>query len=57
MLPEKASLLYVEDDHVTPIPPNATPPVKVPFRFPRYQDIVNDWRKNISDHCPVKVWF
>lgn len=56
-LPKEANLLYLEDDGVTPTNPNAPDGEKVGFRFPRYDLIIQDYRNNISDHCPVKVWF
>ena len=30
---------------------------RVAFRFPRYERIIDDWRNNVSDHCPIKIWF
>lgn len=57
VLPENPTLQYFEDDGVTPVPPDATPPTRVPFRYARYEEILDNWRNNISDHCPVKVWF
>jgi hypothetical protein len=30
---------------------------KVDFRFARYGEVLADLSANISDHCPVKVWF
>ena len=56
-LPVEATLVHFEDDGVTQVPANATPDSKVDFRFARYPEVVADWRANISDHCPVKVWF
>ena len=57
ILPKMTNLNYFEDDAVTPIPANVTPSEKVSFRFTRYQEILNDNKANISDHCPVKIWF
>ncbi|MFQ5810388.1 MAG: endonuclease/exonuclease/phosphatase family protein, partial [Armatimonadota bacterium] len=57
ILPQRARLVHFEPDIATPANPNATPDSRVPFRFPRYEEIIEDWRRNISDHCPVKVWF
>jgi hypothetical protein len=28
----------------------------VDFDFPRYPEVIESWRNNLSDHCPVKVW-
>jgi endonuclease/exonuclease/phosphatase family metal-dependent hydrolase len=56
-LPVNANLVYFDDDGVTPVPANFTAPTTVPFRFPRYTEILDDWRNNVSDHCPVKIWF
>jgi endonuclease/exonuclease/phosphatase family metal-dependent hydrolase len=57
VLPREAWLVHFESDAVTPAPANASPNEKVDFRFPRYPDVFPHWRSNISDHCPVKVWF
>ena len=57
ILPERANLVHFEDDGVTPVPPSFTPSSRVPFRFDRYPEVKADWRRNISDHCPVKIWF
>lgn len=56
-LPREVTLVHFEPDIATPAVPGATPDSRLPFRFPRYEEIINDWRRNISDHCPVKVWF
>ncbi len=56
-LPRQATFVHFEKDAATPAPAGATPSEKVPFRFPRYAAITDNWRSNISDHCPVKVWF
>ncbi len=57
VLPSKATLVHYETDDVTPPSPSATPNEKVDFRFPRYETVLGNWKNNISDHCPVKVWF
>jgi endonuclease/exonuclease/phosphatase family metal-dependent hydrolase len=57
VLPKEANLVHFEADPVTPAPPSFTPPSKVPFRFERFSEVCEDWKRNISDHCPVKVWF
>ena len=57
VLPREATLVYVEDDDVTPVPPGAPADEKVSFGFPRYPEVMTDWKANTSDHCPVKVWF
>lgn len=57
VLPREATLVHFEADPVTTAPANASPDEKVDFRFPRYNEIKQNWRANISDHCPVKVWF
>jgi hypothetical protein len=56
-LPREVTLVHFEPDIATPAVPGATPNSRLPFRFPRYEEIINDWRRNISDHCPVKLWF
>lgn len=50
--------VFFEEDLVT-THPNGSPPasVKIAFDFPRFVDILDDWKNNISDHCPVKIWF
>jgi len=51
-------LVHFEADDVTPKPFKTAPAnKKVPFDFDRYATIVENWKNNISDHCPVKVWF
>jgi hypothetical protein len=30
---------------------------KVPFGFERYAPILENVGNNVSDHCPIKVWF
>jgi endonuclease/exonuclease/phosphatase family metal-dependent hydrolase len=37
--------------------PPAIPDGRVSFRFPRYSAVLEQGANNISDHCPVKVWF
>lgn len=56
ILPEK--LIHFEADPVTPTPAGSPPPEKkIPFDFDRYEAVVDNWKNNISDHCPLKVWF
>jgi hypothetical protein len=57
VLPKEAWLVHFEDDGVTPVPPGITLREKVEFRFPRYPEVMANWKSNVSDHCPVKVWF
>lgn len=57
VLPKKANLIHLELDNATTPQPNAPPDEKVDFRFPRYPEVLQGWRNNASDHCPVKVWF
>ena len=57
VLPKESNLIHFEADSVTPTPANATPSSKIPFRFSRYPELYTNWKNNISDHCPVKVWF
>ena len=57
VLPRQSNLVHFETDPVTPLPAGATPSEKIDFRFPRYPEVIQDWHNNISDHCPVKVWF
>lgn len=54
--PKQANLIHVEDDGVTPVPAGAPAPSKVDFDFPRFPELMESWRNNVSDHCPVKVW-
>jgi hypothetical protein len=57
VLPKESNLTFFEPDPVTvPVGP-PTPSQKIDFRFPRYPEVIADWRANISDHCPVKIWF
>ncbi len=57
ILPSRVRLRHFEDDGVTPVPANVPPEVRLDFRFARYPAVMADWHDNISDHCPVKVWF
>jgi endonuclease/exonuclease/phosphatase family metal-dependent hydrolase len=57
VLPEQVTLSHFDDDGVTPRPRVVTPDTTVPFRFDRYPAILEDVGNNVSDHCPVKVWF
>lgn len=56
ILPNKVTLAYFETDPVTPSPHNIPANEKIQFRHSRYPEVMQDWRVNISDHCPVKVW-
>ncbi len=47
ILPAEVKLFRSDDDSA---------PANVPFRFPRFDAVLEDWRNNISDHCPVRVW-
>ena len=57
ILPKQSNLIHFEPDAVTPAPANFTPSSKIDFRFERYPKVMTDWKKNVSDHCPVKIWF
>ncbi len=57
ILPKKVTLVHFEDDGVTPKPSSATANKKIPFPNVRYTPIFDDVSANISDHCPVKIWF
>jgi endonuclease/exonuclease/phosphatase family metal-dependent hydrolase len=53
-----ANLVHFEADDVTPKPVGAPPKsTKIKFDFPRFKEVLQDVKNNISDHCPVKVWF
>jgi endonuclease/exonuclease/phosphatase family metal-dependent hydrolase len=56
-LPKEVTVTHFDDDGVTPQPPIVTADEKVPFGFERYAPIFENVGNNISDHCPVKVWF
>lgn len=56
-LPKEATLVHFEHDRVTPTPSGVRENEKVNFGHPRYPEVMADWKANISDHCPVKVWF
>ena len=56
VLPRQANVIHVDDDGVTPMPAGAPAPSKVDLDFPRYPEVIESWRNNLSDHCPVKVW-
>ncbi len=57
ILPKTVKLVHFEEDSVTPKPANALDDERIDFRFDRYAEVTADWKKNISDHCPVKIWF
>jgi hypothetical protein len=57
ILPKQANFVHFEQDEVTPTPAIFTPTEKVDFRFERYDKVMEDWVNNVSNHCPVKVWF
>ena len=57
VLPRESNLVHFEPDEATPANPNTTPSSRVPFRFRRDASVMANWRNNLSDHCPVKVWF
>lgn len=57
ILPKKSNLIHFEGDAVTTAPSTFMPNSKVDFRFSRYQEVNLNWKNNISDHCPVKIWF
>jgi endonuclease/exonuclease/phosphatase family metal-dependent hydrolase len=56
-LPREATLVYFEPDSATITPSGVRENEKVDFRHPRYPEVIDNWKDNISDHCPVKVWF
>lgn len=57
LLPEESRLSWVEDDGLTPIASGTPPEEKIDFRFPRYPEVLANWKNNVSAHCPVRVWF
>jgi endonuclease/exonuclease/phosphatase family metal-dependent hydrolase len=57
MLPEEVTWVEFEEDPVTPRPERLLVDRRVGFRFGRFEEVEADWRANVSDHCPVKVWF
>jgi endonuclease/exonuclease/phosphatase family metal-dependent hydrolase len=57
VLPKTAKLVHFEKDPVTPRPAHAPADERIDFRFDRYGEVMANWKKNISDHCPVKIWF
>lgn len=56
-LPRQVTWTHFEEDEVTSRPIGIKDDIKVDFRFERYPKVVADPTANISDHCPVKVWF
>lgn len=52
-----ATVRWVRVDEDAPDVPDAPPESRLGFRFPRYEPILEDLSRNISDHCPVKIWF
>ena len=56
-LPKESHYISNETDVVTPANPTAPAEINIDFRFPRYPEIIQNPKNNISDHCPVKIWF
>jgi hypothetical protein len=56
-LTKEVTVTHFEDDGVTPKPPNGTADEMVSLGFERYAPIFENVGSDISDHCPVKVWF
>jgi exonuclease III len=56
-LPKESNYIAHESDEVTPDNPNAPAKTKIDFRFERYPAIIQNPKNNISDHCPIKIWF
>ena len=56
-LPKETNYYAFENDDVTPVNNAAPVAKKQNFRFNRYQEVLDDPKNNISDHCPVKIWF
>jgi hypothetical protein len=51
-------MIHFEEDPVTSkLGSTAPEKAKVQFDHKRFKEIEEDWKKNISDHCPVKIWF
>ena len=57
LLPATVKMTCFEEDEVTTTPPNLPEELRYDFRFERYPEVLTNWKNNISDHCPVKVWF
>jgi endonuclease/exonuclease/phosphatase family metal-dependent hydrolase len=57
ILPKQVTLVHFEEDEATPPSSSATPPAKLDFQFARFEKVLENWKNNVSDHCPVKVWF
>ncbi len=57
ILPKQVTLTHFEDDGSTPRPRGATADEKIDFPTERYEPILENVSNNISDHCPVTVWF
>jgi endonuclease/exonuclease/phosphatase family metal-dependent hydrolase len=51
VLPNEVRLTHCDN-----VPPTI-PDQRLPFRFTRYPAVLAEPASNISDHCPVKVWF
>jgi endonuclease/exonuclease/phosphatase family metal-dependent hydrolase len=57
ILPREATLVYLEPDSATSVPSGVKEKEKVNFQHARYPEVIDNWKDNISDHCPVRVWF
>jgi endonuclease/exonuclease/phosphatase family metal-dependent hydrolase len=57
ILPREATLVHFEKDRATSVPSGVREDEKVNFQHARYPEVMENWKDNISDHCPVRVWF
>jgi endonuclease/exonuclease/phosphatase family metal-dependent hydrolase len=57
ILPREATLVHFEKDRATSAPSGVKEKEKVNFQHARYPEVMENWKDNISDHCPVRVWF
>ncbi|MFD2588977.1 endonuclease/exonuclease/phosphatase family protein [Croceitalea marina] len=56
-LPAEVNYMAYETDEVTAENDDAPATQKQTFRFPRFEEVLANPKNNISDHCPVKIWF
>ena len=54
VLPRQANVIHVDD--VTPMPAGAPRRTRWASTSRDTPEVIESWRNNLSDHCPVKVW-
>lgn len=56
-LPKVTTVIAYPEDDVTPRPDDAADDLRIPFSVDRYPEVAAGPLADISDHCPVRIWF